>query len=172
MFKKIITAITGWFSKELPIVEDAFTKAVGVVNVLKTFLGSATGQMLESILELALPGVGSIIINDLNIFFKDFGILQNIVTGTPAEIAAKGLNAIAALTGNSKITALTNIAAIIGHAASNAKGGNTTIQQALISVPIVYNPDILSVNSPLPAGDQVSAEQLAKEQVELNDPNA
>lgn len=141
LFQKIGSIISGFFSKELPVVEDAFSKASGVVNVIKTFLGSATGQTIEAIFELALPGLSTTIIAALNTFFTDFGIVQAELSKTPSQIAADGLNAISKLTGDSKTLALSNVSAIIGNAAS---GSQSTLQQAIVSLPIVYNPNVLN----------------------------
>jgi hypothetical protein len=140
MFKSIIAAISGFFTKELPVVEDAFTKAKNIVNVLKTFLGSATGQTVEAIIELALPGLGASIITELNTFFTDFGIVVAETGKAPEQIAADGLNAISKLTGDSKTLALSNVAAIIGNAGS---GAESTLQQAIVALPVVYNPNVL-----------------------------
>lgn len=148
MFKKIITAISGFFSKELPVVEDAFTKASGIVNVLKTFLGTATGQTIEAIIELVLPGLGVTVINALNAFFTDFGLVSAEVAKTPSEIAADGLNALSKLTGDSKTLALSNVSAIIGNAAS---GTESTLQQAIVALPVVYNPNVLNTPVAAPA---------------------
>lgn len=141
MFKKILTAIQGFFTKEVPVVETAFNNAKGLVNVIKTFVGSATGQTLEAIIELVLPGASTAIFTALNTFFTDFGIVDKAATGLPSEIAAIGLNAVSKLTGDSKTLALSNVSAIIGNAASQ---GQSTLQQAIVSLPIVYNPNVLN----------------------------
>lgn len=150
MFKKIITAISGFFSKELPVVEDAFTKAKNLVNVFKTFLGTATGQTIEAIIELALPDLGATVITALNTFFTDFGLVVAELNKTPAEIAADGLNALSKLTGDSKTLALSNVSAIIGNAAS---GSESTLQQAIVALPVVYNPSVLDATAPAPVAD-------------------
>lgn len=143
IFTTIGNAISNFFKKEVPVVENAFAKATSVVNIIKTFLGSANGQTIEAIIEALLPGLGTVIIADLNIFFTDFGLVTNELTKSPPDIAADGLNALAKLTGNSKAIALQNVASIIGNSASNATGGNSTIQQASVAIPLVYNPTLL-----------------------------
>lgn len=143
IFTTIGTAIKNFFSKEVPVVENAFTSATSAVNVLKTFVGSATGQTVEAIIEALFPGIGATVIAELNTFFKDFGIVTAEPSKTPPQIAADGLNAIATLTGKSQILALSNIATVIGDAASNANGGNSTLQQAIVAVPLVYKPTLL-----------------------------
>ena len=70
------------------------------------------------------------------------------------EIVADGLAKIANLSGNSKVLALSNLAAIIGHAVGEANGSNTTLHQHIIASPLVYNPDIL--NSPIPTTPPVT----------------
>jgi hypothetical protein len=143
IFQKIGSAISGFFQKELPIVENAFASATAVVNVIKSFDGSITGQTLEAIIEALLPGTGSAVISGLHTFLRDFGLVTAETTKTPAQVAADGLNAIANLTGNSKVLALSNLATVIGDAASNANGGNSTLQQAIVAVPLVYKPTLL-----------------------------
>lgn len=143
-FSNIASKIGSWFSTAKTEVEDAFTKANGFVNIVKTFLGSVTGQTLIAILEAFIPGVATTVINDLNIFFKDFGLVQAEVNKPIEEIAADGFNAIPKLTGNSKTVALSNVASIVGHAMSTHLGGNSTLQQAIVAAPVVYNPDVLS----------------------------
>lgn len=163
-FSNIISKITGWFSTAESAVADAFTKAESVVNILKTFMGSVTGQTLIAILEAFLPGAATTVINLLNSFFKDFGLVEAESTKPAEEIAADGLNSLATLTGNSKIIALSNVASIIGHAFSSVNGGGSTLQEAIVALPIVHNPDLTSstngiVNEPvgtvLPSGNVV-----------------
>lgn len=144
LFKTIANAVTGFFQKEIPVVETAFTTAKSAVNVLKTFEGSASGQTVEAIMEALFPGAGTAIVGALHVFFTDFGLVVAETAKTPVEIAADGLNAISKLTGNSATLALSNLATVIGDAASNANGGNTTIQQAIVALPIVYNPAVLN----------------------------
>lgn len=190
LFSKIGAAISGFFTKELPVVEHAFISAEKAVNVVKTFMGTATGQTLEAVIEALVPGVGTAVFAGLNVFFKDFGLVTTTIDNeknkTPAEIAADGLNAAAKLTGNSKILALSNIAAIIGHEASNAANGGSTLQQAIVALPIIHDPETLGVqpaqpnlnpgivNAPvgtiLPDGNVVleSAEDALKEQAAPN----
>jgi hypothetical protein len=143
MFKKIIASISGWFTKEVPIVENAFTSANHIVNILKTLLGSASGQTIEAILDALAPGVAPAVFSALNTFFTDFGLVASETTKTPSEIAADGLTAISKLTGNSKVVALSNVASIIGHAISTGNNGGSTIQQAIVAAPLVYHPNLL-----------------------------
>lgn len=142
MFKKIGAILSKFFSTEVPVLEEATTKAVSLVNVLKTFAGSATGQMVEAIIEALLPGTGMAVITGLNVFFADFGLITGI-TGTAAEQAAAGLNKVASLTGKSKVYALSNISSIIANEADNANGGKSTPQQTIVATPVVYNPSVL-----------------------------
>lgn len=153
-FSNLISKIGGWFSNAEQSVEQAFTKAESVVNIIKTFMGSVTGQTLIAILEAFLPGAATTVINLLNEFFKDFGLVEAESTKPVEEIAADGLNAVAKMTGNSKIVALSNIASIIGHAFSSVNGGNSTLQEAIVALPIVHNPDLTTttngiVNAPV-----------------------
>jgi len=143
IFKKAETAVAGWFQKATPVVENAFTGANGIVNILKSFLGSATGQTLEAVVETLAPGISTVIFNALNTFFADWGLIQPDPTKTLAQQAAEGLNKAAQLTGNSKIIALSNVAAIISHAIDTANGGTTTIQQALVANHFVYNSAVM-----------------------------
>lgn len=143
MFKKIISAITGFFTKEKPVVEDAFTKAIGLVNVIKTFEGSVTGQTIEAILDLVFPGAAPAILTGLHNFLSDFGFLTNLPAQASSDPVANGLSFITKLQGNSKTIALSNLAAVIAHTAQAANGGDATLQQAIISAPIVYNPAVL-----------------------------
>lgn len=144
IFQTIGNAIGGFFKKEVPIVENAFASTSAVVNVLKTFDGSLTGQTLEAIFEACLPGAGTAIIGALHIFFTDYGIVSTELTKTPTEVAADGINAISKMTGKSLTLGLSNLSTVIGDAASNANGGNTTLQQAIVSLPLVYNPNLLN----------------------------
>lgn len=150
MFKKIITAITGFFSKEIPVVEAAYDNAVKIVNVLKTLAGSATGQTIEAIIEAVAPGFSTPIIAALNVLFIDFGLVVTELNKAPADIAADGLNAIGKLTGDSKTLALSNVSAIIGNTAG---GSDSTLQKAIVATPIVYNHSVL--------GDAVVAAPVA-----------
>lgn len=140
----IFTTIGNFFKKEVPVVESAFASATSLVNVFKAFMGSATGQTVTAIVEALLPGVGTVVIADINAFFIGFGLVTNELSKAPADIAADGLNAIGQLTGNNKIIALSNLASVVGHSASNANGGNSTIQQAIVALPLVYNPNALN----------------------------
>jgi hypothetical protein len=169
IFTTIGNAISGFFKKELPVVENAFTSATTVVNVLKSFLGSATGTTVEAIIEALLPGTGTAVIGAINTFLTDFGLVAAEVTKTPAQITADGLNAIGNLTGNSRILALSNLATVIGDAASNANGGNSTLQQAIVAVPLVYKPTLL--DSIRAAVSQV-ASAVAPNSAVANDINA
>lgn len=144
IFQTIGNAISNFFKKEVPVVENAFNSAKAAVNVLKTFAGSATGQTVEAIIEALFPGTGTAIIGALNVFFTDFGLVVAETNKNAADVTADGLNAIAKLSGNSQITALSNVASIIGDAASNANGGNSTLQQAIVALPLVYNPTLLN----------------------------
>src|ERR1700749_3707176 len=118
IFQKIGAAISGFFSKELPVVENAFTVAEKIVNVFKTFLGSATGQTIEAIIEALAPGASTVVFAALNTFFTDFGLVSAELSKSPSEITADGLKAAANLTGDSKTLVLSNISSIIGHAVS------------------------------------------------------
>lgn len=145
IFSTIADKIGSFFKKEVPVVETAFTSTNGAVNILKLFLGSVTGQILQAILDALFPGIAPAIFADLNVFFTDYGLVQSEVGKSPADIAADGLNDLSKLSGNSKILALSNVAAIIAHSASSATGGGTTLQQAIVTTPIVYNPAVLGV---------------------------
>lgn len=144
IFSTIANAIGGFFKKEVPVVVQAFTSSSAIINIVKTFLGTASGQTLEAIFEALLPGTGAAIIAALNEFFVGYGLVSAELTKAPADIAADGFNAIAKLTGNNKILALSNAASIIAHASSNANGGGSTLQQAIVALPLVYNPNILN----------------------------
>jgi hypothetical protein len=158
IFQKIGAAISGFFQKEAPILETALTQGVSLINVLKTFEGSATGVTLQAITDALLPGVAPAIFAGLNTFFADFGLLATAVsTGTVADKAAAGLNAVAQLTGNSKIYALSNIASIVANEADNASGGTSTPQQTIVAVPVVYNPNVLNTAVVLPPGQSITA---------------
>jgi len=143
-FSNLGSTISGWFSKAVPEVETAFTSAEKIVNVLKTFLGSATGQTIEAIIEAFFPGASTAVFAALNTWFNDFGLVTSASTGNAAQDAAIGLNKVATLTGNSKIIALTNLATIVGDAISNSTGGNTTIQEANVALQLIHNPNLLS----------------------------
>lgn len=145
LFQKIGQAIGSFFSKEAPVFENALTKAVSIVNIIKTLMGTATGQTVIAVFEALLPGAGAAVITALNIFFTGFGIVAKDLTGTPEDIAAAGLNAVAKLTGNSKIYALSNITSIIANEADNALGGTSTAQQAIVTVPVAYNANVLNI---------------------------
>lgn len=168
MFKKIITAISGFFSKEAPVLETALTGAISFVNIVKTFMGSAMGVTLQAVADALLPGVAPAVFTALNTFFVDFGLVTKDFTGAPSEMAAAGLNAVSNLTGDSRIHALNSITSIIANKADNANGGTSTPQQTLVAVPVAYNPNVLgTANAILPGGDQVSQTQLNIE----NSPN-
>src|ERR1700676_3441782 len=117
-FQSIGSFFSNFFTKAVPAVETAFTSTNGIINIIKTFIGSATGTTLEAIIEAFFPGVSNVVFGALNTFFADFSFVQSAIpaTGTPAEKAAAGLNAIAGLTGNNKVIAISNIAAVIGQA--------------------------------------------------------
>jgi hypothetical protein len=146
-FQSIGSFFSNFFTKAVPAVENAFTSTNGIVNIIKSFLGSATAQTLEVIIETFFPGVSNVVFGALNTFFADFTIVQSSIpaNGTPAEKAAAGLNAIANLTGNSKIIAWSNVASIMGHTISTATGGNSTLQQAIAVNQVIHNPNVLSV---------------------------
>lgn len=144
IFQSIGNFFASFVKKAAPVVEDAFTGAVKITNILKTFLDSATGQTIEAIIEALAPGVSTAVIGALNVFFTDFGLVVSEVGKDPLQIAADGLNAISKLSGDSKTTALSNVSSIIAHATSTANGGTSTLQQAITVIPVVYNPAVLN----------------------------
>lgn len=145
IFTNIIQSIGNFFKKEAPIFEHALSVANNYVNIAKTFLGSATGQTLEAVIDALAPGVGPVVFTALNEFFVAFGLINTeLTTKSPAEIAADGFNALGKLTGNSKILALSNVASVIGNAVNVANGGTEPIQQHIVVSPVVYNPSVLS----------------------------
>jgi len=152
LFQSIGGFFSNFFKNAVPAVENAFTQTNSIVNILKTVLGSATAQTVEAIIEAFFPGVSNAVFGALNTFFTDYGLVSSALQGTPAEIAANGLNAIAKLTGNSKVLALSNIAAIIGHTTSTATGGNSTLQQAIAVNQVIHDPSVLSVTVPPATG--------------------
>lgn len=145
IFQNIFSAIGNFFKKELPVFESALGVANNYINIVKTFLGSATGQTLQAIIDALAPGVGPIVFTALNEFFVAFGLVNSELNGSKsaAEIAADGFNALAKLTGNSKILALSNAAAVLGHAINTANGGTEPLQQHIVVSPVVYNPSVL-----------------------------
>lgn len=144
IFKSIWSAVTGFFAKELPLVEKAFTDTKTIVNVAKSFFGSATGQAIEGIIEALSPGLCPAIIAGLNDFFLAFGIVAAEADKSPAQVVADGLNAVSKLTDNNKAIALTNISAVVSHAIASGNGsGGISIQKALVAMPLVYNPGLL-----------------------------
>lgn len=170
IFSNIFAAIGNFFKKEAPVFENALSIANNYVNIAKTFLGSATGQTLEAVIDALAPGVGPLVFAGLNTFFTDFGLIDTELNGskTPPEIAADGFNALAKLTGNSKILALSNVASVIGNVVNVANGGTEPLQQHIVAAPVVYDPAILNapvtttngiVDAPvgeiLPNGNQV-----------------
>ena len=171
-FQKIAAAISGFFTKEVPVVEDAFTKAEGFVNVVKNIEGSVPGQMVQSLVDLVFPGIGPAIFTGLNAVLNDFGIVDKAVTGIASDIAAQGLTAINKLGGDSRTLALSNVASIIGHVASTANGGGSTLQQAIVSLPIVHNNNVLSTTSISTTPEPPQAVAPAEPNVPLGvDPN-
>lgn len=160
IFSTIANAVSGFFKKEAPVVEHAFSSASSIVNILKTILASPEAATVEAVIEAFAPGVSNVVIGALNEFFTAFGLIGEYGSLTPSQIAAMGLKSISGLTGNSKIVALSNVASVIGHAISTANNGGTTIQQALVSLPLVYNPNVLNyanVNpAPVPAQSPIS----------------
>lgn len=172
LFSNIFTSIKNFFVKEQPIVENALAVANNVVNIVKTFLGSATGQTIEAIIEALAPGVSSVVFGALNTFFTDFGLVTAEISKTPAEIAADGLNALSRLTGDSKTIALSNVSAIIGNAISSANNGGSTLQQAIVAAPVVYNPAILNTGgSPVTVANTITNSSSEAAQPE-GSPNA
>jgi hypothetical protein len=162
LFQTIGNAIANFFKKEVPVLENALTGANNFVNVVKTFMGSTTGETLQALADALLPGVAPLVFAGLNTFFTDFGLVVAELNKTPAQIAADGFNALGKLTGDSKTLALSNVAAIIGNAAN---GGTATLQQHIVTAPLTYNSALLDttpsgiVNEPvgtvLPNGNQV-----------------
>jgi hypothetical protein len=176
LFSNIWNTITGFFKKEVPVVENAFSVAVKAVNIIKTLLGTATAQTIEAILEAFAPGVATAVFTALNTFFIDFGVITADVNKSAAQLSADGLNAASKLTGDSKTLILSNVATIIGHAVSTANNGGSTLQQAIVAIPVVHNPTVLdnvgsqvSANPPLPAENQVSAAQVESEATPTTD---
>jgi hypothetical protein len=147
-FQSIGNFFSNFFTKAPQAVDDAFTKANGVVNVIKSVEGSVPGQMVQSLIDLVFPGIGPAIFTGLNTVLADFGTIDSAVTGTAAEISATGLTAINKLQGDSKTLALSNVASIIGHTASTATGGNSTLQQAIAVNQIIHDPNVLNVAEP------------------------
>lgn len=143
MFKKILVSIGSFFTKEAPVLETAISGAIPAVNIIKTFLGSATGQTIEAIIEALLPGTSTVVISGLNELFTSMGTITPTGTECPADLAAMGLNAVAKLTGKAKVYALSNITSIIANEADNANGGTSTPQQTIVAVPVAYNPSVL-----------------------------
>lgn len=160
-FETIIQAIGNFFTKAKPIIEDIFTKANSIVNIVKSFEASPGGQTIIAILEAFAPGASNVVIGLLNEFFVAFGIVDKAVvaegTKTQAEIASDGLAAVAKLTGNAKVIALQNIASLIGHGISTVNGTGTTLQQATILAPLAHNPGLLSDAQPTPQVGSIDA---------------
>lgn len=157
IFSSIASKVAGWFTSAPQEAETAFTKAEGFVNVIKNIEGSIPGQLVQSLVDLVFPGVGPAIFTGLNTVLNDFGIVGTAVTGAASDIAATGLTAINALQGNSKTLALSNVASIIGHVASTSTGGGTTLQQAIVALPIIHNPDTLGTVTPIAPTPNVQA---------------
>lgn len=151
-FKSILqsigNAVSSFFTKDIPAVENALTSANGFLNIVKTFLGSATGETLQAILDALAPGVAPAVFTALNTFLTDFGLIISDVNKTAAQLSADGLNAISKLTGDSKTLALSNAASVIGNAMN---GGAATLQQHIVANQLIYNPNVLDVaTSPAP----------------------
>jgi hypothetical protein len=160
-FQKIGNAIGNFFSKEAPVFENALTAGVNFTNIIKSFEGSIPGQALQAIADALLPGVAPAVFTGLNVFLTDFGLVAKDLTGTPADIAAAGLGAAAQLTGNSKIYALSNIASIVANETDKANGGTSTPQQAIVTIPVVHNPNVLTtpvVSAPTASTDAQAAQ--------------
>lgn len=156
LFNNIWSAIKGFFQKEVPVLEDALSKSNGIVNIIKSFLGSHTGQTIITILEAFIPGPVTAILTALNTFFTDFGLVTTEASKPLEQMVADGLNALSKLSGDNKAIALSNIAAIIGNAIDTVNGGTSTIQQHLIANVVVHNPDVLNT------GDVVAAPVAAQ----------
>lgn len=152
IFSTIANAVSGFFKKEAPVVEHAFSSASSIVNILKTILTSPTAQTIEAVIEAFAPGVSNVVIGALNEFFTAFGLVSAEASKPASQIAADGLKAISGLGGISKVVALSNVASVIGHAISTANNGGTTIQQAIVAAPLVYDPNVLNYSTinPIP----------------------
>ena len=145
-FKSILSSVggffTNFFTKAPQVVDDAFTAADKVVNILKTLETSVTAQTIEAVVEGFAPGLSNTVFGALNTFFTDFGFVEKGVEGAVSAVSAIGLAAVNKLTGDSKTLALGNVASIVGHAIS---GGNSTLQQAMAVNQVVHDPTVLSL---------------------------
>lgn len=145
IWNTIKTDVGNFFAKEKPVLDDAFAKANNIVNILKAIIGSGTGQTVITILEMVLPAPAVVIVKGVIVtFLTDFGLATAEESKPVEEIILDGFSAIAKLTGSSKVVALSGVVAIVAHAIDGANGGTTTIQQAIVAAPIVYDPSILS----------------------------
>lgn len=146
----IWNSIESWFKKEKPIIDDAFSKANLVVNILKTFIASPSGQTIISIISAFVPAAAVVnVVNSIATYLTDFGHVVAEEGKPLEEIVADGVAAInSKLSGSSKALALSNLAALIGKLISDANGGTATIQQAIVTTPVVYNPATLTDAEP------------------------
>jgi len=142
-FTNIGTKVSNWFQKEQPVVQKAYSDANNVVNIVKSLLGSATGQTVQLIIEALAPGASVPVFTALNTFFNAWGIVSAEANKPAAEIAAEGFNKIASMTGDNKTVTLHSVTAVLGHALQSHGGGDATLQQALTAIGLVHNPNIL-----------------------------
>lgn len=136
------TAFSNFFTKAPQEVDDAFTGADKVVNILKTISNSDSAKTIEAVVEAFAPGVSNVVFGALNTFFTDFGFVEKTATGLTSEISAKGLSVVNTLQGDSKTLALSNVSSIIGHSIA---GGASTLQQAIVVNQIVHDQNVLTL---------------------------
>lgn len=137
--------VKAWFMKEKPVIDAAFIKANNVVNILKAIGGSDAGKAVIAVFSAFLPAdVVAKATQAVGELFVGFGWAQAEEGKSWEQIIVDGFTAVAKMTGNAKAIALAGVAAHIATIISELTGGDATIQQAIVSVPLVYDKTILS----------------------------
>lgn len=130
---------------EATVIEGGLEKisgvAVGVVNGLKTFIASPTGQVLEDVIE-QIPGISPYfedVLNYLPELMVDLNFAQREFTKSPAQVVTDGItSAVNAANSDVKASNLTTIAAHVMTYISTLLKTPITIQTALAAIPAVY----------------------------------
>lgn len=148
--QKVVNFFKG-VPQDAQVILSASNKFLNTIKVLST---SATGQTIIDLAEAFFPSVTAIVTGAEALLSQLLGITAE----TPGQLLLQASQKAAALTGDAKIVAFSNIATAVSTAANAATQGTLTTQQILSVNQVVHAPDVLStavapapvIPSPLP----------------------
>lgn len=151
----LIAKVAAWFSTASNDLHDFTVIADNLVNAIKKIEASTVGQFLETTVEILIPASTGlvnafklwlpVVVIDLNWALQEEGKTneQKITDAAAYLIKLKVINPDAYATQANALNAL------IQKWLGDNSGIGTTIQQALVSAPIVHDPSLLNINQPL-----------------------